>query len=1052
MAHIIETPNPFRPMTDVHKSVHEGGITIMDWLKSRFPGFKEFNVPTICLVNGKALLRKDWIYTIQEEDVVNFITIPTGPTAFIVIAIVMAVASIAVSLAMGTPEPNTPGEQPASDPVYSTKGQSNTVRLGEPIECCYGRNRIYPSYASRPYFQYINNDQFQYSLFCLGHGYFEIEAVQIGDSDISLYQEVEYEIIQPGGTVTLFPTNVYTSVEAGGQELFGSNEDNYPHDDDGWVGPFSACPSGSQCSTIQLDVVFPKGVYWSSSTGNLSSLTINYQAQAREIDDAGDPIGLWFDLGGAFSAEGKTTTPQRKTISYAVTPARYEVRMRRTNQTVMSHRAGHQIKWEGLRSYVLNEQDFGDVTLLAVKIRATNNLNDRTQQKFNVIATRKLQTHQSDGFTTVYQTTRSIIWALVDIFRATYGGRVTDENFFDWDTLYELEALYEERGEHFDWVFRDPITVWEAARVVARAGRAIPLISGSLISMKRDGPLTVPVAVFTPDNIIDGTLTWDVKLWDLEEYDSIRLEYTEALTGYKQETVVATLPYGTTDNPQDIRLPGVQDRNHAYHEAMYMLGVNRYQRENISFETGMEGYIPTFGDLIIITHDVPRWSQSGYVVHAEDESSGYYRLWLSVPLDWDEIESGQNPVIILRNNLGTSLGPYDVLQTEDSKQVLIYSDESTIDFLEGGTNDPMLFIFGASGQISKYARVVKIDPQGNERVRITAVNDNSIIHSFDELEAPALEDADHVPQIPELPAVTGLQVTQLNATVLQVEASWNAAFGSQYYIVQESNDGVDWTNVAETVRTSIQWQVRPGSLYVRVAGVNYGQGAWATTSIAIGELAGLDVIQDFDVLEWIIEWLQVLNALSYDVKVYDNSSPSNPVLKRTTNILMTADRTFTYDLADAVADGNENREMLVSVTPKFSDGDGTPTEQEFSNPVPEAPTNPVATLDGLDSNGDFVYHFTWTVPAEDDLIGLKLWVSETEGFDPDVVAPEVNERNSGVGHASISVEAYITIAADSYGEHPPLYWRVGVFDIWGEENLTNLTAQQSIPATSGWVA
>jgi hypothetical protein len=217
-------------------------------------------------------------------------------------------------------------------------------------------------------------------------------------------------------------------------------------------------------------------------------------------------------------------------------------------------------------------------------------------------------------------------------------------------------------------------------------------------------------------------------------------------------------------------------------------------------------------------------------------------------------------------------------------------------------------------------------------------------------------------------------------------------------------------------------------------------------------LAGVDIIQDFDVLTWTIEWLEVLNALSYDVKVYDNSSPSNLVLKRTTSILSDAERTFTYDLTDAVTDGNENRDMLVTVAPVFSDGDGVPTEQELDNPIPAAPTSPVAVLDSIDSNGDFVYHFTWTVPAEADLIGLKLWVSETEGFDPDIVVPEVNERNSGVGYAGISVEAYVTIAADSYGEHAPLYWRVGVFDIWGEENLTNLTAQQSIPATSGWVA
>jgi len=192
MAHIIETLNPFEPLTNVQKHEHPGGITINEWLRERYPGFVEFDIATICVVNGQGVMRAGWNYVIQEKDVINFIGIPEG-ISLIIVAIVLAVASIAVQLAFGTGVPETPGEQPASDPVFSTKGQANAIRQGEPIECCYGRNRIYPSFASRPYFQYIDNDQFQYALFCLGQGEYEINATQIGDSAIDDYEEVEYE-------------------------------------------------------------------------------------------------------------------------------------------------------------------------------------------------------------------------------------------------------------------------------------------------------------------------------------------------------------------------------------------------------------------------------------------------------------------------------------------------------------------------------------------------------------------------------------------------------------------------------------------------------------------------------------------------------------------------------------------------------------------------------------------------------------------------------------------------------------------------------------------
>lgn len=1051
MAYIIETPNPFQPLTDIVKHEHLGGITIRQWLALRFPGFEEFDQPTICVCNGQPLLRDEWNRKIGKDDVINFVAVPEGIT-FLILAIVLAVASIAVTLFLGAPTPTT-GEQPASDPVFSTKGQSNAIRLLEPIECPYGRNRIYPSFASRPYFQYINNDQFQYALFCIGQGYYDIEATQIGDSDINDYQEVEFAYYEPGEEVTLFPTNVYTSIEAGGQELYAPNEADYI--DDGWVGPFVAVASGDTTGTIQVDVVFPKGLYESNSDGGLNSQTVEFEIEAREIDDAGVPIGAYFAVADdPNSVTGSTTTPQRRTISAAM-PAdlRYEVRMRRTNERTDSHRNGNQIQWEGLKSYVTDaDQNFGNVTLLAVKIRATNNLNSRTQQRFNVVCVRKLQQHQSDGFTVPYLATRSIVWALVDVFRAQYGGRVTDEVFYDWDTLYALEAEYEARGEYFDWIFRDPSTVWEAARIIVRAGRGTPLITGSLITAVRDGELTTPVAMFTQDNIIEGSFSRDIKLWDLDEYDSIRMEYTEPSTGYKQESVIATLPFGTTDTPQDVRLAGIQDRDHAYHEALYLLAVDRYQRENITFETGLEGYIPTFGDLIIVAHDVPRWSQSGYVVNVETESSGDIHLWLSEPLEW---ESGQPlHIIYLRSNLGDVLGPFTANETTDLSQVRINSLMLTeADFLTGGENEPMLFMFGVSGTVDKFARVVKIDPQGGESIRVTCVNEDARVHSFDSLSAPALADIDHVPVLPELPVVVSVTVTQLNTTVRTVQASWGAAFGAEYYIVQESTDGVHYSNVAETTRTSIQWQVRPGVLYTRVAAVNFGQGPWASSVVSIGSLAGLDNPVPWVDLEWTIEWLELLNALSYDVKVYCNIVSSDPVLVRTTNILMDAERTYTYDINDAVPDGNECRDHLVTVTPIFSDSEGEPAELALTNPIPSPPTSLASALVAETSDIlDLEYSLSWVIPIEHDLIRLAVWIEEVDGFDPAVETPVLDEIQSGVGYETLPTGFTFSQILDSFGEHGPIRWRVAVFDIWGNEISTNVSEQQTIHATSGWVA
>lgn len=1048
MAWIIEILNPFEPF-NVQKQEADVGSTILNWVENKYPETREFPTPTICLLNGAPLMRKDWNYVIQDRDVINFIAVQGWSFVIaIVIAIVVAVATVLL-----TPVPTQPGDTAASDPVFSIKGQSNSIRLGEPIETNYGRNRIFPSYAARPYFQYQNNDQFQFSLFCIGHGQYEIHEVQIGDTAIANYQEAEYEIVPPGSVVALFPTNVYTAPEAGGQMLFASNQEEFTGD--GWVGPFPANPSGTSASQIQIDLVYPKGLYSMDKKGNIGSVSIRVEAQRRLIDDVGAPLGVWESLDGSpyFEVSGATTTPQRRTFSADVDPGRYEVRVRRITAFDDSSRAGNEVRWEGMRSSIDIVHDYGEVTLLAVKIRASNNLNDRTAQRFNVIATRKLPMKtfedsdaNSDGWTEPIPT-RSIVWAFVDVFRGLYGGRIVEDTFFDWDTLIALDALYESRDEHFDWSFRDPITVWDAARTIARTGRAIPLLAGSLITMKRDGPTEIPVTLFNHENIVEGSFEWAVKLWDLDEFDSARIEYTDPSTGYKQETVMAILPGDTSDHPEDIRLMGIQDRTHAYREGLYILASRRYLRENVSFTTGLEGYIPTFGDLILVSHDVPKWGQAGYVVEATRGAGSTYHLWLSEPLDWTG--TGEHH-ILLRGKRSEVIGPVIAQQTSDPQQVVIES-VADIDFLLTGKTEPMLFLFGVIGEVTKLMKVVRIEPQGEETIKVSAVNDAPAIYTFDSLIPPPLEATPYAPIPPDLPVIAQLILSLLDGPLSIVQASWTAAFGAQSYVVQTSADGENWQERARVTRTSIQLPTIVGVLYVRVAAINEGQGPWIADSITITPVSGLGLSIPWEFLEWGVSWFEVLNSMGWEVKVYDNME-SEPALKRTETLSISGDRLYGYDYAKAVADGNLVREMLVTVDALFeeeegggSEPSGFPASMALSNSIPLAPTSPASVINSFDSS-EVIYQLTWLVPEEDDLIRIKLWVSAVNGFDPAVTAPLLDVTLGSPGWAGLQTSLLVHIALDSDGQHAEQYWRVALFDVWGSELSSNVTAQQTIPA------
>jgi len=240
MAFIIETKNPFQPFEGLRKHCHPGGISIRGWLQTTYPGFIEFTDPTICLVNGEPVLRRDWDREIRPNDIVNFVVVAGWVAAIIIIVAIVLAIVLALVLT-----PTVPGALPASDPVFSVKGQQNDIRLGEPIEVNYGRNRIYPSFAARPFFRYVDNDQFQFSLYCVGQGTYEVDEIRIGDTEISEYEEVTWELLDPGDSTTLFHTNVQTSVEVASQILYQPGEANYLLPD-GWIGPFPANSSGTE--------------------------------------------------------------------------------------------------------------------------------------------------------------------------------------------------------------------------------------------------------------------------------------------------------------------------------------------------------------------------------------------------------------------------------------------------------------------------------------------------------------------------------------------------------------------------------------------------------------------------------------------------------------------------------------------------------------------------------------------------------------------------------------------------------------------------------------
>ena len=760
VGHVIWLRNPFQIDSREVYPVKPGS-TVRDWLDSQ--GLVEFELPTVCILNGTPLLRADWpTHGFAQNDVAVFIALPLGgggggknPLRTVLMIAVMVVAnvyggplagamgfsgtfataaasaaiavagSVLVNALVPLPTANLPNASASGvspSPTYSLQAQGNYARLSQPIPVVYGRHLIYPDLAATPYAEYVSNEQYVYQLHVIGQGEYEIEAIRIEDTPLDSFIEIEAQVILPGGANTLFNHDVVTAPEVAGQELIAVGDLSDLGGVNGRIlGPFTINPAQTQIAEIGLDLLMMRGLYYANDDGSLSAKTVNWRVEVRAIDALGDALSGWVVLAEP-SHSAATGAALRLSFKYPVAPGRYEVRLQRLDSKDSSNRAGHELRWGEVRGYLANPSVPANLTLLALKMRATDNLSQRSSRMVNCLVTRKLSVWSAETGWSNPQPTRSIAWAFADAVRASYGAKLTDARL-DLAALYRLDQTWEARGDTFDAVFDQSITVWEAMTRIARCGRAVPFLQGGVVRIVRDEQKTMPVALFSARNIVRGSLKIQYVMPGEDTADSVTVEYFNPKT-WKPDEVTVTLPGSTSDKPAKVNLFGCTSEAQAIREGKYIAAANRYRRRLITLSTEMEGLIPTYGDLIAISHDMPSWGVSGDVLAWDGTTK---TATLSEPLVW---QAGVSHYLALRNADGSVAGPYRVNRGATDRHVVFEAaPDSTLQ--TGSSSERTHFAFGVGEAWSQLARVMGIRPRGAQ-VEITCVAENQAVHSADQ--------------------------------------------------------------------------------------------------------------------------------------------------------------------------------------------------------------------------------------------------------------------------------------------------------------------------------
>lgn len=820
----IHQSNPFNPAIREQVRLF-ADYTIWEYLQEKYPGFVEFEAPTICILNGQPVMRADWKSTVvRGEDVVAFITAPAFGADWLMYLLFVLIGA-AVGLLI--PKPNF--QQNQADSVYTIRGQQNKLKLGAPVEVAYGKVRLWPSYGAVPYNRYVGNDQYQYALFCLGQGRYDIHSIQIEETLISNFADVEYAVYEPGEPVTLFDDNVITSNDVSNVNLIGTNEAGWA-----WIGPFAASGPGTTPTKLELDFVLPMGLYSTSSSGKVKSATITVEYQYRMIDNAGAPIGDWF-IGTPLSWTMSTATPQRFTIPIiAAGPHRWEVRCRRSNTKDLSTSAANLVQWGALRAFLPSVKNYGDKTMLAVRMRATNQLNDQSAFRFNVWATRKIPTYENGAWTEPVPT-RSLVWAFCDVIRAKYGGQCADE-VLPLEELVELNATLVSQGRNFDFIFDQSIGVWEALQFIARHARAVPVLEMSQIRIVQDLDQEIPGAVFNDFNIVKGSFSWNITLPKDNDYDGVLVTYTNP-ADFLASTVECLVGNDIGDNLEELKLPGITSKTWAYREGMYYREVKKKLRQTIQFTTGREGHLPRFGTMIGVNHRLGSWVRSG-IVTGVDVTGTVLQLSSSVAF------TAPTHCIGFKTRLGGTSDPITCTAgTHDKEVVLSEPLPESVTSSSDPVAEPPLFFFGVPDLWARKCVVSRYVPNNDGTVTVHALLYNPEIFGNDGAMPPDVDDG----EVPPKPTVPGMDCASVSVGFMFGDnehigtVSWAPVIGAKMYQVRLSIDnGVSWMDKGTTTMTSMKFTsfvdpLASGPAIISVRPVGVGAGDWCDHNFTVPE-------------------------------------------------------------------------------------------------------------------------------------------------------------------------------------------------------------------------
>lgn len=503
-------------------------------------------------------------------------------------------------------------DQQPGNPYASITGLQNRFAPYAPIPRIFGKRRVYPMLAARPYTENEGNRQYLRMLLLVGYGPLRITDIKIGNTPISSFVGAQTEI-REGWDDDTDPTLYTRQIEEDDLSIL--------------LTPSSSFVQNTEIDAKEasVDITFPGGlVTFDSGNGSKKKRTVEVTVQWRVAGSGGAWTNATWINGRTewgTNVNGKiicTDSSQQAVIRSGrfAFPAEgeYEVRLTRTTSAGGTYDvdAAYWTKLRSIRPDVpINK---AGLCLIALRLKATEQLNG-VPDTINCIAESYLPVYDDVAQTWNYEISRNPAWAYADVFRRRGLQTVLADSRLDLDALVDWAADCDATAPNaseatwsFDYVAEGG-SIFSTAEMIAAHGRARFDIRDGKYSVVQDKEQSTIVQHISPRNSSD----YRGKKAFVDIPHAFKMQFINAAKAYAEDHVyvyrdgyaeeagggnLAATKFDTID------LPGCTSETQAWREGRYHFAQLLLRPEEHSVKMDIEAIRCRRGDLVRFSHDV----------------------------------------------------------------------------------------------------------------------------------------------------------------------------------------------------------------------------------------------------------------------------------------------------------------------------------------------------------------------------------------------------------------------------------------------------------------